>query len=111
MPSFSVMKICLQPVKLALDCQGSDVTTIEALQAQPNGRALQEAFAEKGAVQCGFCIPGMLVSAVDLLTHQPGANIEAIRVGLSGNLCRCSGYRKIVEAVHQVSAQRVAGDT
>jgi aerobic carbon-monoxide dehydrogenase small subunit len=98
-------------LKLALDCRGSEITTVEGLQAQPTGRALQKAFADKGAVQCGFCIPGMLISAIDLLTHQPAASVEDIRVGLSGNLCRCSGYRKIIEAVHQVAADSGAGAT
>jgi aerobic-type carbon monoxide dehydrogenase small subunit (CoxS/CutS family) len=100
------VRACL---KLALDCEDAEITTIEGLEAQPAGRALQQAFAGKGAVQCGFCIPGMLVSAVDLVTHQPGASIDDIRAGLSGNLCRCSGYRKIVEAVHQVVADAAAG--
>ena len=97
-------------LKLALDCQGAEITTIEGLQALPAGRALQKAFVDKGAVQCGFCIPGMLISAADLLHGQPAASIEDIRAGLSGNLCRCSGYRKIVEAVHQVVTDARVGE-
>jgi len=100
------VRACL---KLALDCQQAEITTIEGLQSTPGGRALQDAFAEKGAVQCGFCIPGMLISAVDVVSHHSTASIEDIRTGLSGNLCRCSGYRKIVEAVHQVVEDNAAG--
>ncbi len=90
------MRACLS---LALNCAGSRVTTVEAMAQDPLGRRLQAAFAETGAVQCGFCTPGMLATAWRLLTDTPHPSIDEIRAGLSGNLCRCSGYRKIVDAV------------
>jgi aerobic carbon-monoxide dehydrogenase small subunit len=90
---------------LALDCQDRQITTVEGIAAHPWGSALQDAFAEKGAVQCGFCTPGMLISACELLLDKPQAGIEEIRTGLSGNLCRCTGYRKIVEAVRTVASK------
>jgi carbon-monoxide dehydrogenase small subunit len=90
------MRACLS---LALNCAGSRVTTVEAMAQDPLGRRLQAAFAEAGAVQCGFCTPGMLAAAWRLLTDNPDPGIDEIRAGLSGNLCRCSGYRKIIDAV------------
>ena len=92
---------------LATDCEDREVTTIEGVgtSAQPN--AVQQALIDTGAVQCGFCTPGMVIAATALLEEHPGADIETIRQGLSGNLCRCSGYRKIVEAV-SLAARRTA---
>lgn len=85
---------------LAIDADGKDVTTVEGL--APSGETLhpiQEAFVEKGAVQCGYCTPGMEMSALFLLRNNPSPNEQDIRAGLSGNLCRCTGYNKIVEAI------------
>jgi carbon-monoxide dehydrogenase small subunit len=83
----------------AVDCDGRDLVTIEGVVAQPRGEALRKSFVEHGAVQCGFCTPGVMVQASHLLDAQPAPDAEAIRRALEGNLCRCTGYRKIVEAV------------
>jgi aerobic-type carbon monoxide dehydrogenase small subunit (CoxS/CutS family) len=90
---------------LAANCVGQEVLTVEGLQRDRVGAALQRAFAETGAVQCGFCTPGMLISARRLLLDEPHPDREQIRSGLSGNLCRCSGYRKIVNAVQRASEE------
>ncbi len=84
---------------LALEAQGHEVTTIEGL-AKPNRlHPVQKAFVDHGAVQCGFCTPGMVLSAKALLDQNPNPTEQEIRSALSGNLCRCTGYQKIVEAV------------
>jgi carbon-monoxide dehydrogenase small subunit len=83
----------------AAQIEGKTVTTIEGIAAEGKFHPLQEAFIEYGAVQCGFCTPGMIISAVDLLAKNPGPTREEIREGMSGNLCRCTGYQKIVDAV------------
>jgi len=85
---------------LAVEMNGKEITTVEGL--APSGEslhAIQEAFIEKGAIQCGFCTPGMELSALYLLKKNPSPSEEEIREGLSGNLCRCTGYNKIVEAI------------
>ena len=83
----------------AVDCDGRELVTIEGLASRPRGEALRRSFVEHGAVQCGFCTPGIMVQASHLLEQHPGAGREAIQRGLEGNLCRCTGYRKIVEAI------------
>jgi aerobic-type carbon monoxide dehydrogenase small subunit (CoxS/CutS family) len=91
---------------LSANCEGAAVTTVEGL---GEGRALtrlQEAFVAAGAVQCGFCTSGMLLAATALLAERPRASIEEIRAGLAGNICRCTGYRKIVDAVLAVASGR-----
>ena len=88
---------------LALQADGREITTIEGL-ADARGLApLQRAFLEEGGVQCGFCTPGMLISATALLRANPSPSDEEIRVALAGNLCRCTGYDGIVRAVHGVA--------
>lgn len=84
---------------LAVEADGGEVTTIEGL--APDGRLspLQEAFLDKGAVQCGFCIPGQVMAADDLLARNPHPTVEEIQEGLAGNLCRCGCYAQITEAV------------
>jgi aerobic-type carbon monoxide dehydrogenase small subunit (CoxS/CutS family) len=84
---------------LAVEADGMDITTIEGLQAGGQLSRLQDAFLEKGAVQCGFCIPGMVVSAQALLDRNPHPRPDEVREGLAGNLCRCAGYQRIVDAV------------
>ena len=84
---------------LALQAAGRRVTTVEGLAADGEPSPLQRAFLEAGGVQCGFCTPGMLISATALLAHDPAPSDEAIRAGIAGNLCRCTGYQKIVAAV------------
>lgn len=89
----------LSCLMLAGAAEGHDVTTIEGL-AQPGGlHPVQEAFDRCGALQCGFCQPGMMLSAVALLERNPAPDVAQIRQALSGNLCRCTGYTKILEAV------------
>lgn len=89
---------------LAVQTDGHDVTTVEGL--APNGELhpLQRAFHEAHALQCGFCTPGILMTVVAFLRDHPGANETAIREALSGNLCRCTGYQNIVNAVSQAAA-------
>ncbi len=89
----------LSCLMLAAQLQGRRVTTIEGLSADGRLHPVQEAFIEHGAVQCGFCTPGMVLSAVHLLERHPHPTRREIREGLSGNLCRCTGYVKIVDAV------------
>lgn len=84
---------------LAVEAQGHAVTTIEGLASDGELDPVQEAFAAGGGVQCGFCTPGMILSARALLNANPDASEADIRRGLSGNLCRCTGYDKIVKAV------------
>ena len=81
------------------------VTTVEGLAADGRPSALQRAFLEAGGVQCGFCTPGMLMSATALLAEDPAPTDDAIRAGLAGNLCRCTGYQKIVAAVAQAARE------
>ena len=90
---------------LAGRANGSEITTIEGLADSHTLHPLQEKFEEHGALQCGFCGPGMLMSAKDLLDKNPDPSIHEVRDALSGNLCRCTGYTKIIEAV--IDAGRV----
>ena len=91
-PSFS----CLV---LAVEADGRDVVTIEGLTENGKLHPLQQAFVDVGAIQCGFCTPGMVINALALLKDNPNPSEMEIRRALSGNLCRCTGYQKIVEAV------------
>jgi carbon-monoxide dehydrogenase small subunit len=91
---------------LAAQLQGRELTTIEGLGSEDAPGRLQRAFVEHGAVQCGFCTPGMILASHDLLASRPGLSEEDIRRGLSGNLCRCTGYQKIVEAVAAAASGR-----
>jgi aerobic carbon-monoxide dehydrogenase small subunit len=85
---------------LAAQADGHDVVTVEGLAEDGELHAVQEAFADAGAVQCGFCTPGLVVAAADLLRRSPDPSDDEIREALSGNLCRCTGYQKILDAVH-----------
>lgn len=98
---------------LAGKAEGRDVRTVEGLGAPEALHPLQKRFVEKGAVQCGFCTPGMLLSAAALLERSPRPTRDEIRVALSGNLCRCTGYNQIVDAVHAAArdAARERGDS
>jgi len=98
----------LSCLTLALEAEGARVETIESLARGTQLHPLQEAFVNRGAAQCGFCTPGMLMSAKALLDRGGPLDREAVRQGLSGNLCRCTGYVKILEAVED--AARAAGD-
>jgi aerobic-type carbon monoxide dehydrogenase small subunit (CoxS/CutS family) len=83
---------------------GRTITTIEGLADEHGLHPVQQAFVEAGAVQCGFCTPGLILGTIDLLRRHPRPEREEIREGLSGNLCRCTGYQKIVDAVEKVAA-------
>jgi len=91
---------CLVP---ALKAQGREVMTVEGLAPLGELHPLQKAFVEHGAVQCGYCTPGMLMSAKALLDHNSNPTEDEVKVAISGNLCRCTGYAKIVEAVLDAS--------
>lgn len=84
---------------LAVECDGEAVVTIEGLAGDGHLDPIQQAFVETGAVQCGFCIPGMIVAARYLLSTNPDPTADEIKEGLAGNLCRCGGYSRIIEAV------------
>ncbi|MDQ3823647.1 MAG: (2Fe-2S)-binding protein [Actinomycetota bacterium] len=90
---------------LAAQADGHDVVTVEGVSADGRLHRVQEAFVEAGAVQCGFCTPGLVVAAADLLARSPSPGDDEIREALSGNLCRCTGYAKIIDAV-RVAAER-----
>jgi carbon-monoxide dehydrogenase small subunit len=92
---------------LALQADGRDVTTVEGLAQGDELTPLQRALLEHGGVQCGFCTPGMLISATALLREHPDPSEEDVRIALSGNLCRCTGYEGIVRAV--LNAARSSG--
>ena len=90
---------------LAAQADGHDVVTVEGLARDGQLHPVQEAFAETGAVQCGFCTPGLIVATADLLARNPAPSDDQIREALSGNLCRCTGYAKIFDAV-RLAAER-----
>jgi carbon-monoxide dehydrogenase small subunit len=94
---------CLVPV---LQAEGSDIITIEGIAAGDTLHILQQAFLECGGAQCGICTPGMILAAVHLLNRNPEPTVEEIREGLSGNLCRCTGYTQIIEAVAEAARRR-----
>ena len=94
---------------LALQADGRRITTVEGLASAEGLSALQRAFLEEGGVQCGFCTPGMLISATALLRANPSPSDEEIRIALAGNLCRCTGYDGIVRAVRGVAASGAIG--
>lgn len=95
-------------IVLTAELDGSEVSTIEGLADGSKLDPLQESFMEKGAVQCGFCSPGMILTAKGLLDRNPGATKKEIIRSISSNLCRCTGYKKIVEAVETVSASETS---
>ena len=90
---------------------GRDVRTVEGLSPSGELTDVQRAFVEQGAVQCGFCIPGMIVAIHDLLDRQPDADELALREAISGNLCRCTGYGRIFAAFHAVKEERARAST
>jgi len=97
---------CIYP---ALKVQGREVTTIEGLAEGTQLHPIQQAFVDVTAPQCGYCIPGMVMSAKALLDENPHPTEEEIKKGISGNVCRCTGYYQIVEAI-ELAAQRMAGE-
>jgi carbon-monoxide dehydrogenase small subunit len=103
----AIVRSCLT---LAVQCEGATVETIEGLSDTGEVADLQEAFRNRNALQCGYCTPGMIVTAQDLLRHQPNPSRAEIREHISGNYCRCTGYQAIVDAVEATSRARTGGD-
>jgi carbon-monoxide dehydrogenase small subunit len=101
----AAVRSCLM---LAVQAEGSDVVTVEGLSNSEDLTPLQKAFRKHHALQCGFCTPGMITTAHALLTHEPNAGEERIREVLAGNICRCTGYIPIVEAVMEARASYAA---
>lgn len=97
-----LVNACLVP---AVQADGAEVRTVEGLREDVRLHPLQEAFLDAGAVQCGYCTPGLIVAAVDLLARQPHPGADEVREALAGNLCRCTGYQKIVDAVLLAAAR------
>ncbi len=95
-----VVTSCLIP---AIKADGGRITTVEGLEKDGQLHPLQKTFVEKGAIQCGFCTPGMLLSAKNLLDQNPRPTIQQIKTAISGVLCRCTGYQKIVHAIYSAS--------
>jgi len=93
---------------LAVEADNREVTTIEGIETEKGLHPIQQAFVEKGAIQCGFCTPGMVLSSKALLDENPHPDEQDIRKAISSNLCRYTGYQKIVEAVQSVAAQKSA---
>jgi len=91
---------------LAVQAAGKEITTVEGLETEDGLHPLQEKFIENGAIQCGFCTSGMLLSAKTLLDKNPHPTEKEIRTAISGNLCRCTGYQKIVESIKDVNEGR-----
>jgi aerobic carbon-monoxide dehydrogenase small subunit len=102
-------KPALACLTLAVACAGKDITTIEGISKGSELHPVQKAFIDKGAVQCGFCTPGMVLSSKALLDENPRPTREEIKIALAGNLCRCTGYVKIVEAVEH-AGKLLAGE-
>jgi carbon-monoxide dehydrogenase small subunit len=101
-------RIVTSCLMLAPQIDGRQVTTIEGLQNNGSLDPVQQAFIETGGLQCGYCIPGMIVAARNLIDDNPSPTLDNIRDGLAGNLCRCTGYAKIYEAV-ELAAERIPG--
>jgi aerobic carbon-monoxide dehydrogenase small subunit len=95
---------------LAVQADGGEVTTIQGLASNGEWHPVQSAFHERHALQCGYCTPGMIMAAVDLLKDNPTPSEDEVREGLEGNLCRCTGYQNIVDAVLQASGQLKSGE-
>ena len=93
----------LSCMTLACEVEGKKIQTIEGIAQNGELHPVQKAFIECGAIQCGFCIPGMVLSAVALLNSNPNPNTDEIKKAISGNLCRCTGYIKIIEAIQQAA--------
>jgi carbon-monoxide dehydrogenase small subunit len=96
----------LSCLTLAVDAQGKDITTIEGLAGNGELHPLQKSFVEKGAIQCGFCTPGMILTAKAFLDEHPHPSERDVKKAISGNLCRCTGYVKIVEAILAVAEKK-----
>lgn len=102
-------KVVASCLVLAPQADGAEIKTIEGLGGKDKLHPLQQAFIEKGAVQCGFCIPGMIMSSKKLLDENINPSVEDIKRGLSGNICRCTGYVKIIDAVKDAAHKMKSG--
>lgn len=102
-------KVVASCLVLAVQADGAEIMTIEGLGGKDKLHPLQQAFIEKGAVQCGFCIPGMIMSSKKLLDENINPSEEDIKRGLSGNICRCTGYVKIIDAVKEAARKIESG--
>ncbi|MBC7218938.1 MAG: (2Fe-2S)-binding protein [Hadesarchaea archaeon] len=100
----------LSCLTLAVAADGRNITTIEGIGTDENLHPIQQAFIDAGAIQCGYCTPGMIISAKALLDRNPNPTEEEIRRAIKGNLCRCTGYVKIIAAI-QLAAKRMRGET
>ena len=98
----------LSCLMLAVDAVGKNIMTIEGLTAGGDLHPLQSAFIEQGGIQCGFCTPGMILTAEAILTEEENPSEDEIKKKMAGNLCRCTGYKKIIEAIVSVKEQRAA---
>ncbi|RJR30607.1 MAG: (2Fe-2S)-binding protein [Desulfobacteraceae bacterium] len=103
-------KPALSCLTLAIEVNGREVRTIEGVASDGALHPVQEAFKSRGAIQCGFCTPGMVMSAVALLEENPSPTTDDIKKGISGNLCRCTGYGRIVEAISHAAVNLKKGD-
>ena len=99
----------LSCLALAIECEGRRIETVEGLARGPELHPLQAAFADLGAAQCGYCTPGILKTAKALLEHEPSPSRERIKEAISGNLCRCTGYQQIFEAIEEAARKRNEG--
>jgi carbon-monoxide dehydrogenase small subunit len=95
----------LSCLTLAISCVGKKIETIEGLSENGKLHPIQETFVEKGAIQCGYCTPGMILSAKALLVKNPKPTHEEIKQGMAGNFCRCTGYKKIIDAVSEAAGR------
>lgn len=94
---------------LAVEAEGKDILTIEGLTVNGELDPLQVSFIENAALQCGYCTPGMIMTAKAMLNENPNPTVDEIKEGISGNLCRCTGYKKIIEAIQSVANQNILG--
>lgn len=99
----------LSCITLAKDVEGDEITTIEGLSKEKTLHPIQQAFLDKGAVQCGFCAPGFILSAKALLDHNPSPSLDEIKKSLDGHVCRCGGYLKIFDAIKQAAQSSING--
>lgn len=97
------IRSCITPV---LEAEGCEITTIEGLSSQGELHPVQQAFVDSGAIQCGFCTPGMILASKSLLDRNPHPTEEEIKTALAGNFCRCTGYAKILDAVRAASSSK-----